>query len=294
MTVANNCIGIGTVSPAFPLDVQNTAAYGSSLSYRYLSYSSGVGGPYLSPGPSYSIRTSGPILCSELDVNSDARIKDVMGYANSEENLNIISQLKVTKFRYIDKIAHGNLVRQGFIAQDVQKVLPEAVKITTNFIPNVYEVPASFSFRQDKHELSITMNKVCGLKVGDKVKLMTPGGSQVKAVIALSSGNTFTIADWNDKQDSIFVYGKEVNDFRSVDYERIFTIGIGAIQELSRRNNEVTDKLTILKSENEQLKAEVEKVSIKNSELQKQLDEMKGLKADVEQIKAFLQPQARK
>ena len=33
----------------------------------------------------------------------------------------------------------------------------------------------------------------------------------------------------------LFVYGKQVDDFLSVDYNRIFTSGIGAIQELAKQ-----------------------------------------------------------
>jgi hypothetical protein len=67
------------------------------------------------------------------------------------------------------------------------------------------------------------------------------------------------------------VYGKEVDDFNTVDYDRIFTIGISAIQELSKKVDALEKENASLKSENtammKSLKAQIdiinERLSIK-------------------------------
>ena len=41
----------------------------------------------------------------------------------------------------------------------------------------------------------------------------------------------------------LFVYGKRVDDFLAVDYDRIFTLSVGALQELSKQVQEQGDAL---------------------------------------------------
>ena len=62
----------------------------------------------------------------------------------------------------------------------------------------------------------------------------------------------------------VFVFGKEVNDFHTVDYEALSTLNISATQELVKKIND-------LEAENAVLKTDV-----------------KGMKADIEQIKAAI------
>jgi hypothetical protein len=66
------------------------------------------------------------------------------------------------------------------------------------------------------------------------------------------SGKTFTVKDWAYSTDKIFVFGREVNDFRSVDYEALSMLGISAIQQLAKENEE-------MKKENAKQKADFNK-----------------------------------
>jgi hypothetical protein len=80
-------------------------------------------------------------------------------------------------------------------------------------------------------------------------------------------GNAFTVKDWNaafTQPEKVFVYGKEVNDFRTVDYDKIHNLNVSATQELARRVA--------------QLEAANAGLQLKNNELQ-QLNE--GLRGDV-------------
>ena len=64
--------------------------------------------------------------------------------------------------------------------------------------------------------------------------------------------------------ESIFVYGKKVHDFRAVDYDRIFTTGIGAIQEMYKvitKQQAAIDVLEVKVSEIDQLKSEINSIS---------------------------------
>ena len=53
-------------------------------------------------------------------------------------------------------------------------------------------------------------------------------------IISLPSDKQVVISATGPKAEKIFVYGEEVNDFRTVDYEGLATLNISASQELSK------------------------------------------------------------
>jgi hypothetical protein len=248
-------VGIGTSTPAFPLDV---AIQGGSYtgSYGYLNSSGGTGTG--SGTVAYSINASGRIKCVEFNAISDARAKDIIGYPEGDDNLALINRLKVTDFRYIDKIGNGNSLKQGFVAQDVEKVLPEAVHTSEGYIPDIYQLAKNFSETEDG-SFMITVDKSVNLEKGDVVKLMLPNGEINRKVLRINSSHSFTTESVEGNPQSVFVYGKEVDDFRSLDYDRIFTIGIGAVQALSRENDQLKAEIQELKDEIANVKTMIRK-----------------------------------
>lgn len=256
-------VGIGTTSPSSgKLHVSGVGASGT-YGYGYLNSSGGTG-TCGSCGVDYSIWADGRIRASEFNAMSDQRIKTVVGHTNTEELLALANRLSVTEYEYIDKIEHGDQSKQGFIAQQVEQVVPTAVKISKDFIPNVYSLAHEFSFRDGL--LTVKLTKKHGLKVGDEVKIITEKGELISNVALTNDSESFVCRIENEPTQ-VFVYGKKVDDFRAVDYDQIFSIGIGAIQELSK--------------ENDQLKAEVES-------LKAQLNDLNGLKAEIDLIKSTL------
>jgi FtsZ-binding cell division protein ZapB len=91
--------------------------------------------------------------------------------------------------------------------------------------------------------------------------------------VAVPDANTFVV-DWTGEAatDKVFVFGKKVSDFHTVDYDRIFTLNVSATQELARRV--------------EQLEAENAALRQRNDGLQQQNE---GLRSDVNNILQRLQ-----
>jgi len=247
-------VGIGTTAPGCTLDI-GTQAGAYSGTFGFLNPSGQVGTTVIANG-SYSIHTAGRILCPEYNAVSDARIKEIIDYPEGEDNLALINKLKVTDFRYIDKVGNGNSIKQGFIAQDVEKVLPEAVHTSEGYIPDIYQLAKNFSKTEDGN-LLITVDKSVNLEKGDMLKLILPTGAINRKILEINSSHSFTTEPVEGNPQFIFVYGKEVNDFRSLDYDRIFTIGIGAVQELSRENDQLRAEVQELKEEIAQVKTMV-------------------------------------
>ena len=90
------------------------------------------------------------------------------------------------------------------------------------------------------------------------------------------SNNTFVVNDWEEATDRVFVYGKEVNDFRVVDYDRIYTLNVSATQALAARLQQLEVENQQLKCENEEIKNT--KLDISDfKKLEKQLNDLQGL-----------------
>jgi hypothetical protein len=70
------------------------------------------------------------------------------------------------------------------------------------------------------------------LKVGDRVRLIGEKGEGVHEVLAVEK-DRFRTAFRPEGKD-VFVYGREVKDFRVVDYEAISMLNVSATQELHR------------------------------------------------------------
>lgn len=258
--------------PRCPLDVGSSAnIYVGQYGYAALQ----GGGAYYNANTylPYSILADARVGAAEFNAFSDRRIKNVVGASDTKNDLALIKQLKVTDYRPKDVIADGSAMRKGFIAQEVEEVIPEAVNKMTNFVPNIY-VPAK-EFKVDgKQQLLVTLTNAHGLKAGDTVRLFTDAGKFDAPIAKVTETNKFVIADWTNTVSKVFVFGTEVNDFRSLNYDRIFTTGIGAIQELASRLDEKS--------------AQVNALERKLSELQKTVDRLVAMqdKARAEAEKA--------
>ena len=205
----------------------------------------------------YSIYTDQCIACAEVDAFSDQRIKNITGISNSSEDLDKITKFKVTDYKHIDVVGKGDGNHKKLIAQDLQKVFPEAVNSITDFIPDVYEVSTNVVFDSDSKALSITTNKEHNFKTGDKIKIFDEKEEKQVKVLEVTDPNTFRIKG-EKSADKIFVFGKEVDDFLLIDYEVVSMLNVSATQELTKQmeaynkiNKELQKQNQTLKTQNQ-------------------------------------------
>ncbi|MEL7249602.1 MAG: tail fiber domain-containing protein [Bacteroidota bacterium] len=271
--VLNGMLGIGTTATNGTLEI-GTALSSSALinvDYSYLNCCSDAEG-YLNTNntvnKAISIYATGRIVGQYVISTSDERIKDIKGLSNPEEDLETLMQIEITDYEYRDKIKEGNTRQKKVIAQQVATVYPQAVnKQFTEVVPDIYQ-------RAQVEEGWIQL--ATDLKVGERVKLITETSSEVHEVIAVES-NRFQVANLSAPPPSsdqpyqvlstkyqvpkaVFVYGRQVDDFHTVDYDAIAMLNVSATQALVQR---------------------VEKLEEENEELQRQL-------AKVEQLEAML------
>ncbi len=237
----NGSLGIGTTNPSHAkVEISGSTTYPTNgTSYGYLN-SSGNTGTSSTSNTLYSLYASARIAASEFNAFSDRRIKNIQGVSNSKEDLATLMQLKITDYKMIDTIAKGSKTYKKVIAQEVDEVYPTAVSKSTDVIPNIYKVA------NIKNGFVSLENH--GLIVGDKVQLIFGSKKDLYKVLETNEkGFKVNDAPLSGAEGGVFVYGKEVNDFHTVDYEALSTLNISATQELVKQLNE-------LKAENESLK----------------------------------------
>ena len=218
-------VGIGTTSPTQAKVVIN-GNVSNNLSYGYLNSSGNTGTN--SGTNTYSLYASHRIAASEFNAHSDIRIKNIKGLSNPNEDLQTLMQIRVTDYTLRDSIAKGNTSYKKVIAQQVAEVYPQAVsKTLTEVVPDIYQ-------RAEVHDGWIML--ATDLKVGERVKLITEESADIYDVSAVDH-DRFQV-DELKTQDSelktVFVYGREVNDFHTVDYEAIAMLNVSATQEQQR------------------------------------------------------------
>ena len=225
-------VGIGTTSPAASLHVASSV--GQSVgAYGFLN-SAGAGSGSFSGTVSYSIQADQRIRAPEFNAVSDTRIKKDIVPLNTTKQLSDLNKLKVVNYSYIDQLANGNKIKTGFIAQDVEKVNTQFVNQSADFIPSVYDLAKSSIFKNQV--LEITTGKPHGFIKGDVVKFFAEGKKEViKTIDEVKNADSFTVTEWNEPTDNLFVYGKQVTDFRAIDFDQITALSVGAIQELSKQ-----------------------------------------------------------
>lgn len=192
-----------------------------------------------------SIKTAGRIVCPEFDAISDLRIKKDLIHSDPESDLKTLNQIHVTDYRYKDEVAFGGSFHKGVIAQELETVFPEAVSTHADFIPDIFS-PAETAV-VIAGTLTVTMKDMHHLETNDIVRLLTHSGAREVSVVIISE-NVFKVDDWTEEISEVFVYGKKAADFRTVDYNSIFSLGISAIQELYRQLQSLKDELTGIKN----------------------------------------------
>ncbi len=239
-------VGIGTYQPYKGLlEVEGNTSY--SIAYHYYNNSTN-GSQGTATSVPISIYASDRIAGSEFDAFSDARIKRVLGITNNFEDLNTLMKIKITDYKYIDTVGKGTKLYKKLIAQELEKVYPNAVNKIKDVVPDIYRLA-------DICDGKITVKN--NLKECERVKLIFDDRTEIVEVEkADSTGFEVNLKD----NGQVFVFGREVNDFRTVDYEALSTLNISATQQLAKENEALKKQVTDQNKSIEELKEEVKNI----------------------------------
>ena len=85
--------------------------------------------------PSYPLDVNGIIRCEQLITTSDERAKNILGFLSEEESYNKIKQTEIYKYQLLSDNTEKE--RNGFIAQQLEKIMPEATVISSKIINGI-------------------------------------------------------------------------------------------------------------------------------------------------------------
>lgn len=243
-------IGIGTTDPRCAFDMQATNIFGYTTSLwgnNFAATDNDFDNATHDTTKNVNAFFYGALRASAYYASSDERIKKEINTSNNKNDLDLINKLRVVDYKYIDVIDKGSAKNRGFIAQEVEKIFPEAISKNTDFTPSIYAIADEAILDNSTGKLTIVLLKKHNLVEGDIVKIITTKGMKECKVVKINTETVFTVDNITKKylgeEKKIFVYGKLVSDFQILDYDYIFSVGISAIQALSNENKELRERL---------------------------------------------------
>ena len=216
-------VGIGTTNPSCPLDVRGTGSVALSAGYYFSSGTSTLGS-FGAANYNLSIFASNQIGASAFNASSDRRIKEnIHTLTNALETVN---KLRPVTYNYIDKLEHGEKTSHGFIAQEVEEVVPDAVGQTTAVVPTIYRQANAFT------ETTITVTGH-GLKTEKKLEVVDPeNGKTTIDIVRVIDADNLEVKFEKVPKDKLFVVGPEVDDSRVLNHDHLMAVGFGGLKEL--------------------------------------------------------------
>jgi hypothetical protein len=245
---SNGYLGIGLDPPSYPLHINNYVA--ASLDARYFRYIHDLHWPTSNVSFQVSLFAAGGIFSNGIiGATSDRRIKKDIVEINDDTALQQIRLLKPSKYRYRDYINRGTEEVIGFIAQEVKEVIPQAVKILTDDIPNVMLMGSGLTDASDNHIITIPDYDTSSLEVDasgnifPKLKIVIDEDDKdkelfvnIQEVISTTKLKVELIDDdITELPSEIFIYGQEVDNKHILVKDRIFAVGMSALQEVDRQ-----------------------------------------------------------
>jgi len=234
--MGNGNVGIGTTSPRCPLEILGS----KSITYTGDDYSTGSGWTNKS-SPSLetqnvSIYASNFVACQTIQVFSDQRVKSDIHLTDNKSDLQTLMGIEISDYKYKDGRKFGAKPQKKVIAQQVEKVYPQAVAASTDVVPDIFKKATAKAG---------WVSLVTDLKVGERVKLINGTEQSVHEVLEVRDGAFRT--DYKTDTEKLFVYGREVNDFRTVDYDAIAMLNVSATQQIKKEQDLA---LKVLKEQN--------------------------------------------
>ena len=220
-------VGIGTLSPVVPLQVASSTTVNVAGGYFFGTATSSLMSYTTSNQPISIFANSAILTQTNFLASSDIRIKNL---SDETINLNHIDNINPEIYTYKDSIRNPRK-NIGFIAQNVFEHCPEAVSIHQGVIPDIMKVVDIL----EKNETLITVKNDYNLKEKDIIKIMVDeddlSGVYTTVIYADEDIIKFKVTSDERLKETIFIYGRQVDDFHELNYDYIFTLGFAGIKE---------------------------------------------------------------
>jgi hypothetical protein len=217
------------------------------------------------------MRSTAGIWAIVFYATSDRRIKDKIYEINDDEALKVIRKLKPVGYEYKDKINRRSGIEYGFISQDVKEVMPNAVREEKDYIPDIYDLGDYIITSNNQTLITLRTKLITDFKVGTKLKILDLKEQEILCeILTINNYNSFIIdknfdeivspyelseddKKNNIKLNSVFVYGSYVEDLNVLDKNSIFSVSVGALQEIDRRQRKHNKQIEKLETQYNEL-----------------------------------------
>jgi hypothetical protein len=294
-------LGIGSLTPTEARLVVRGSVAGNAGSGAFFNFNSTILGAAGAGQNFFSIYTSNAIVAaaniytggSMVAVNSltpsDIRLKNVVGLSDMTADLKTLEKIQITDYTMKDPLILGTGVLKKVIAQQVENVYPQAITRMTDYLPDIYAFGAAQAQADGLFE--IRLDAPHRLKAGDKIKVFTRPGEAEFVTVQTASEKSFT-AKLNMAKDGVkvFVYGRQVNDLRAVDYDAIAMLNVSATQELGKKAIVQDARIAALEAENAKLKVQAHELAdlkAQNAKLAARMETLEKAEARSENRDAF-------
>lgn len=238
---------------------------------------------------------SGSILVgNKIWFSSDERIKENIQDIDDNEALETLRKLEPKTYNYKDYLSHSKQKKVfGFIAQQIEDVIPEAVSKQKDVIPNVMEVAEvqgkklilpnhysvsdiSLNYFKDAsdneianyakiHILLKTRYDNEGVKLDNDAYIDVVDIDISQNALILQNNFDLSLCYFNETTNThdVFIKGQVVDDFCKLNKDYVFTIATSAIQELDKI---VKAQKDIIDSQQEQINTLISRLNAITSE----------------------------
>lgn len=220
-------IGIGTTTPTQAKLVVAGSSQGSSgyTTEAYVNADGAFNSSFANDNAQAGIYATS-LIRSDVGyiVSSDARTKTVLNVSDSAADLAALKQIQITDYQFKDTVSRGLKTHKKVIAQQIEPFCPQAIVKSTDVVPDIYKAASA---KDGWVELNTDLKK------GERVRLIADKTTGIYEVLEVRDG-AFRTA-FLPEGEKVFVYGREVNDFRTVDYDAIAMLNVSATQELAKQ-----------------------------------------------------------
>jgi hypothetical protein len=272
-------VGIGETSPSYPLHVVgDTVSANVSSGHQFQGSGSYVAG--FSSTQQFDVIAkfgSNIWITKDYVVNSsDRRIKTNIVDVPDNLALQQLRSIPCRYYEYIDKIERGSDQTIGFIAQEVKSIIPMAVSEQKEIIPDVYKkINSTWTSVDDKFNMSSSdLSNVSDVKYRFYVSNNSDYSDEKKIELIGNSDDTFT---FDVQYTNVFCYGSEVEDFHTLDKNKLFTVNFSATQEIDRIQQTHITEIASLKTENQEQQTKINTLETENQQQQTKINELTSI-----------------
>jgi hypothetical protein len=239
-------VGIGTTTPTSSLHVVGSSSFsGSGQTVFFNNTSTGLSPGNFNHGTNWSIRTNDHIGAAGFVAISDKRIKTNITPITAD--FTTFQDIEPVEYTYIDPLKRKGK-QYGFIAQDIQKLLPDVIDQSEDVVPDIFK-------KSQLTNNTFVIPPNTNISIGDKLRIIIKDECQKDVEIVGVADNIATMDYNHEKTAEIFIYGKHVDDFLNINHDHLLAYTVAHTQELYKKLSSALDRISYLEEEVSKMRA---------------------------------------